>query len=385
MTMRLQSLRALSLALLLGASASEPALALAAPSSGTKTLWVSDDVNATIYHVLLDGTVLSSFHSGSISEVTLDDTAPGTLWAAKEGSNLIMHFDKSGQTLSSFAGTTYDPAAFAPEGVAVDLSDGTLWIADDVTDLLYHVERDGTPIESFSTTLFDPAAISPQGLAFDPTDGRLWVADNVTHRVYNVTTEGTLISSFPASAFGPVTLNLQGIAVDGEDRSLWLTARNTHLIYNVSREGVLYSTLDAALFGSLNPTGVEVEPLGPWTDLGHALAGATGAPLLVGTGTLAPSTAVSLALTNAKPQAPALIIVGASALGAPFKGGVLVPAVDLLAQFTTGATGAITLSTTWPPALPGGIQLWIQWWISDAAGPSGFAASNALLATSPLP
>ena len=115
------------------------------------------------------------------------------------------------------------------------------------------------------------------------------MADNVTHRVYNLTTDGTLLSSFPASAFGPVTLNLQGIAVDGEDRSLWLTARNTHLIYNVSREGVLHSTLDAALFGSLDPTGVEVEPLGPWTDLGHALAGVTGAPLFGGTGTLAPA------------------------------------------------------------------------------------------------
>jgi len=380
MTIRTLPLHALPLAMLLTA----PALALA-PPPGTKTLWVSDDVNATIYHVLLDGTVLSSFHSGSISEVALDDTEPGTLWAAKEGSNLIVHFTKGGQTLSSFAGTVYDPAASAPEAVAVDVADGTLWIADDVTDLLYHVERDGSPLTSFSTALFDPAATSPQGLAIDPTDGTLWVADNITHRVYNLTTRGALISSFPASAFGPATLNLQGIAVDGEDHSLWLTARNTHTIYRVSREGALQSTLDAALFGSLDPTGVDVEPLGPWTDLGHALAGVTGAPLLVGTGTLAPSTAAALALTNARPNAPALLIIGLSALNVPFKGGVLVPALDVIAQLATGASGAITLSTTWPPAIPGGAQIWIQWWISDPAGPSGFAASNALLATTPAP
>jgi DNA-binding beta-propeller fold protein YncE len=382
MTMRTLPFSTLPLAILLAA----PALALALePPADTKTLWVSDDVNATIYHVLLDGTVLSSFHSGSISEVALDDTEPGTLWGAKEGSNLIVHFSKSGQTLSSFPGTVYDPAAFAPEGVAVDLADGTLWIADDVTDLIYHVERDGSPLESFSTALFDPAAISPQGLATDPTDGTLWVADNVTHRVYNLTTSGALVASFPAAAFGPATLNLQGIAIDGQDHSVWLTARNTHTIYNVSREGALQSTLDAALFGSLDPTGVEAEPLGPWTDLGHALAGSTGAPLLVGTGTLAPSTPAALVLTNARPNAQALLIIGLSALNAPFKGGVLVPALDAITQLATGASGAITLSTTWPPALPGGTQIWVQWWISDSTGPSGFAASNALLATTPAP
>jgi len=246
-----------------------PAAASALPAPASQTLWISDDVNTTIYHVKLDGTVLSSFASGSISELALGTGADaGTLWAAKEGSNLIVHFDQSGQTLSSFPGTAYDPAAISPEGVAVDFADGTLWIVDDVTDLVYHVEDDGTPLGSFSAQDFDPAATSPQGIACDPTDGTLWIADNVTHRVYNLTTDGTLLSSFPASAFGPVTLNLQGISVDETDRSLWLTARNTHLIYHVSRAGVLQSTLDASVFGSLDPTGVAVQLHAPMTFTG---------------------------------------------------------------------------------------------------------------------
>ena len=253
-------------ALLLSSWAS---LAFALPAPAGQTLWVSDDVNTTIYHVQLDGTVLSSFPSGSISELALGTGADaGTLWAAKEGSNLIVHFDKSGQTLSSFPGTAYDPAAVSPEGVAVDFADGTLWIVDDETDLVYHVEDDGTPLESFSTADFDAAATSPQGIACDPTDGTLWIADNVTHCVYNLTTEGTLLSSFPASAFGPVTLNLQGISVDETDRSLWLTARNTHLIYHVSRAGALQSTLDASVFGSFDPTGVAVQLHAPMTFTG---------------------------------------------------------------------------------------------------------------------
>ncbi|HZL99366.1 MAG TPA: hypothetical protein VFD43_03855 [Planctomycetota bacterium] len=232
----------------------------AVAAQGQKTLWVSDDVNTTIYHVTLDGTVLSSFHSGSISELKLGHgDEVDTLWAAKEGSNLIMHFDFAGNTIASFPGTAYDPAASAPEGVAVDFDNGTLWIVDDETDLVYNTHPDGTPISSFSLADVDRGAISPQGIACDPTDGTLWIADNVTHRVYNVTEDGALISSFPASAFGPVTLNLQGICVDQENRSLWLTARNTHKVYNVSRVGALHSTLDTAVFGSLNPTGVAVE------------------------------------------------------------------------------------------------------------------------------
>ena len=126
-------------------------VAFALPAPAGQTLWISDDVNTTIYHVKLDGTVLSSFPSGSISELALGTGADaGTLWAAKEGSNLIVHFDTSGQTLASFPGTAYDPAAVSPEGVAVDFADGTLWIVDDETDLVYHVEDDGTPLGSFS-------------------------------------------------------------------------------------------------------------------------------------------------------------------------------------------------------------------------------------------
>jgi len=243
------------LLLLLGANGAQ----LAAQQDVT-TLWISDDVNTTIYHTTLSGTVISSFHSGSISELSLGiGPEVGTLWAAKEGSNQVVRFDKAGNTLASFPGTTYDAAAEAPEGVAVDFADGTLWIVDDVTDLVYHTQTDGTLISSFSTALYDAAATSPQGIAADPTDGTLWLVDNVSHRVYNVTKQGALVSSFPASAFGPVTLNLQGVSVDGADRSLWVTARNTHLIYHLTRTGTLLSTLDAALFGSHDPTGVAVE------------------------------------------------------------------------------------------------------------------------------
>jgi glyoxylase-like metal-dependent hydrolase (beta-lactamase superfamily II) len=57
----------------------------------------------------------------------------------------------------------------------------------------------------------------------------------------------------------------------------------------------------------------------------------------------------------------------------------------VLLAFTTGAGGGVALSAAWPAALPPGTQTWFQWWIADAGGPAGFAASNAVLGTVPEP
>jgi hypothetical protein len=61
------------------------------------------------------------------------------------------------------------------------------------------------------------------------------------------------------------------------------------------------------------------------------------------------------------------------------EGGVMVPAVDVLVTgLLTGPTGALSLSTTWPAALPVGFDLLMQVWIADASAPAGWAASNGL-------
>lgn len=243
-----------------------------------KTLWVSDDINTTIYNLTSEGTLITSFHSGSISEVAMGiGSEANTFWVTKEGSNLVIHMDKSGVILSSFPGTKVDPAATTPEGVAVDFADNTLWVLDDTTERLYNTQKDGTLIKSFLTTSFDANAISCQGVAADP-DGTLWLTDNHSWKVYNITKQGALISSFGVAAFDPLATNLQGIGVDDLDRSLWLTDRDTHKIYNVTRTGALKSTIDATAFGSLNPTGVAVEEVAEVTfggligDIADALA-----------------------------------------------------------------------------------------------------------------
>jgi len=126
-----------------------------------------------------------------------------------------------------------------------------------------------------------------------------------------------------------------------------------------------------------------LDPLGVFTDVGRSLAGTAGAPLLTGCGTLLPDSDVSFLLGNALPSAPSAFVVGAGLLGAPFKGGTLVPTLDLVLALPTDALGGVQLGGRWPSGIPAGAHVLFQWWIVDGGGPVGFAASNALVGTTP--
>ncbi len=120
-----------------------------------------------------------------------------------------------------------------------------------------------------------------------------------------------------------------------------------------------------------------------WSDLGPGLAGSAGTPVLVGIGALLPGTTWTFSLTDCAALSPAFLVMGSESLMAPFKGGVLVPEPAQLVALTTSATGRIVLTGTWPAGVPSGLQLVLQYWIDDAAGPAGFSASNGLVATVP--
>jgi hypothetical protein len=122
----------------------------------------------------------------------------------------------------------------------------------------------------------------------------------------------------------------------------------------------------------------------PWEDLGDGLAGTHGVPSLVGTGTLLPGDDVTLTLAGALENSTTNLVVGFSQLGAPFKGGTLVPNPDiLLLGLPTGPSGSVPLVAAWPGGVPSGMSFSFQHWISDGAAPAGFAASNAVSGTAP--
>jgi hypothetical protein len=114
----------------------------------------------------------------------------------------------------------------------------------------------------------------------------------------------------------------------------------------------------------------------------HALDG-NGEPRLAGTGDLTPGSPFTVALQDARRHAPVVLVVSLTRVDLPAKGGVLVPFPSSLIPLFTDGAGAITLSSSWPPAIPGGLTLWMQAWISDVDGPYAFTASNGLGAETP--
>jgi hypothetical protein len=120
-----------------------------------------------------------------------------------------------------------------------------------------------------------------------------------------------------------------------------------------------------------------------WTDLGFAMAGASGDPLLVMSGPLTGGSTVDVAVSNALGSASAWAIASVTLLAAPFKGGTLVPDAEIIVPLATTPGGTLALSFGWPLGIPAGISTWYQVWIQDAAGPKGFAATNGVQGTTP--
>lgn len=134
-------------------------------------------------------------------------------------------------------------------------------------------------------------------------------------------------------------------------------------------DGVKIEEIDCS--GCTNPPSM--------TDLGNALAGTHGNPVLTGTGCLEIGETLTLEITNALENTGFAYIIGVSALNAPFFGGILVPAPDLfLLGLSTDSAGEHTLAAILPATLPSGIDLYLQAWIIDGAGPRGFAATNGI-------
>jgi hypothetical protein len=123
---------------------------------------------------------------------------------------------------------------------------------------------------------------------------------------------------------------------------------------------------------------------GTWTNLGFALAGTGGLPAFTGSGTLAALTTVTLNLSNAKPNSPAVMFVSTASNPTPFKGGLLVPVPSLaLIGLATSPTGTVPLSFTWPSGIPSGTSIVLQYAIQDPLAVKGVALSNGLEGTTP--
>ncbi len=122
----------------------------------------------------------------------------------------------------------------------------------------------------------------------------------------------------------------------------------------------------------------------PWSNLHQGLAGQNDRiPSFMASGELLAGEFYTLVLYDAPPLAPSYLIGGGSVANLPFKGGVMVPFPNIRIPMETSDEGAIVVAKRMPQhvALAGTYTL--QFWVEDAAGPEGFAASNAISGVSP--
>jgi hypothetical protein len=278
--------------------------------------------------------------------------APG---GAEEVHAATWTFDQttSGQDIQWVSPTAVDPGAsvydtsYAISAVTVTVSFiGIPFGPIDVTNQIPPEQLAGTgpipgpaPITIFSDTLAYPAPPEPPSVAALVSSG----LDATGHGFFSATNVvlGTLLVNlgFP---FGTQSVQITSIRIAGS-----LTIHAT------------------------------------WFDLGHALSGTGGEPLLQGAGTLAGGEPMSLSLSGALPGGTAFLVIGFAALQAPLKGGVLVPSPDIVLPLTIDAFGELVLSAPWPAGLPGDLAIHFQHWIPDPVSLKGFAASNGVRGVTP--
>ncbi len=126
--------------------------------------------------------------------------------------------------------------------------------------------------------------------------------------------------------------------------------------------------------------------MGPtWTDQGFGHHPGPSEPRLAGAGWLAPSTPIDYLVTDAPVGQPAILVASFTAIFAPFKGGTLVPAPDIVvAGFVGDLNGEIPFGATFPSTpVPSGLTIYHQLWMQDPGSPSGFSATNAVKALTP--
>lgn len=206
----------------------------------------------------------------------------------------------------------------------------------------------------------------------------------------------TIVGAIPGPA--PVVLSQQSVIFPlppqpvavGADIAVSLDAAG---FGHLDATNVILGTIDVDLGFPLGVQTVDITSLRiagnmtihpTWFDLGNSLAGTGAAPLMVAVGTLEANSQGVVGVATDLAGGTAHLVIGLSQLNAPFKGGTLVPAADvLILGLPLDAAGDLALPYTWPAGVPSRASIYLQFWMPDAGATVGFSASNGVRGETP--
>jgi PKD repeat protein len=120
---------------------------------------------------------------------------------------------------------------------------------------------------------------------------------------------------------------------------------------------------------------------GAFVPYGSGSGGAAGVPVLAGAGDLTPGSVpgFDLSLGSGPPLAPIILFVGPASASVPLKGQTLLvfPIVTQIGLGATNGAGAMTLHSKVPAGTPA-LSVYLQAWLVDPTGTSGFSSTNGL-------
>ena len=276
-----------------------------------------------------------------------------------------------------------DAAAVEDAGVAVALDDAggvyILGVSDpdgdrsNLNDNFYTVKRDAL------TGTFIWSHLYGSSVKYHFDDPADVIADHDGHVFV------TGVTSSPPYAGDAISLMLDVATGSELDRAVVLGGSTQFLTPSMMRRDAADRVIVGAKQYDVNTGDVEVLVYrlpsqagqdGHFVDLGYGLPGSY-APRLDGSGSLAANAAFKLSFTQLPPSSVGFLAVGLDLWYLSFKGGALLPTLDLLVVVPTGS-GAVDLDSSLPSGVPSDLSIYLHGWFLDPGSNHRMCAANGL-------
>lgn len=251
------------------------------------------------------------------------------------------------------------------------------------------VTSGGTPRQILGLDILP--ATAPPG-APHPAPGVLYGSDRSTQSVVTIDTNTAVVTDVggnlglgapQAVAFHPFSGTLFGLDDQGFG-NVDLTTYDFGALQGNPHCALPFEIVEQAATPDFGWGGMAFVRPGAWSNQGCALAGVSGDPLLVATGSMVPGSVNTVLLSNAAPNANSILFAALSSTPVMFFGGMLKPfPFQASLSVTTSGSGSVLLPFTIPLGWPSGTELWAQWAIQDVAAINNVSLSNAVLGVVP--